>query len=295
MFEKMKVAGVQIGAFSGSYEENMENITALIQRVAEEERPDLIVCSELMTAPYFAAVSIPDDAFFSYAEEMAGPTVQRIQALAEVTGAHIVGTLFEKEKVDTVYNYFNTAFVCSPTRGVIGRYRKVHVPKVEVSSMKTDEKYYFERFGGGGQELPVFTLDNGCKIGILICFDRSFPEAWKALAMQGTDLIVVPTATFGFRKDLYVEELRVRALENNVFVLGVNKAGEEHLLGEILNRKHFGLSCLIDPFGDKQAVANEDGWTYVSGMISSETIASAKSRIDFMKERKPDIYQKYLQ
>jgi beta-ureidopropionase len=141
---------------------------------------------------------------------------------------------------------------------------------------------------------PVFTLDNGFRMGILICFDRSFPEAWKALTLQGVDLIVVPTATYGFRKDLYLEELRVRALENNIYVMGVNKAGFEQLPEEGIPRTHFGQSCLIDPFGEKIAVAGEQEWTYVTGEIISAEIEKSKQRVNFLKERKREVYQKYI-
>jgi N-carbamoylputrescine amidase len=288
--KKMRIAGVQLGAYQQSYEKNMEQILSFSKKIIDSEKPDLLVFSELMTAPYFAAVPTPDDKFFEYAEFMVGPTVERVKELASSTNTHIVGTFFEKERVNGSTHYYNTAFVCSPTRGVIGRYRKVHIPKVDVESMKTDEKYYFE----GGTEFPVFTLDNGFRMGILICFDRSFPEAWKALTLQGVDLIVVPTATYGFRKDLYVEELRVRALENNIYVMGVNKAGFEQLPEEGIPRTHFGQSCLIDPFGEKIAVAGEQEWTYVTGEIISAEIEKSKQRVNFLKERKREVYQKYI-
>lgn len=292
--KKIKVAGIQLGSYIGSYDENMKRIIGLAKKVKDTENPDLIVCSELMTAPYFAAVPETDDQFFDYAEFMDGPTVSTMIDLARSTNIHIVGTLFEKEWAGESLNYYNTAFVCSPTRGLIGSYRKVHVPRVDVASMKTDEKYYFERLGGGGKEFPVFTLDNGFRIGILICFDRSFPEAWRALAVQSVDLVVVPTATYGFRKELYVEELRVRALENNLFVLGVNKAGFECLPKEVVPRQHFGLSCLIDPYGEKIAVTSEEEWSFVSGEIDLEQTVQSKQRVNFLEERKEEIYNKYL-
>jgi beta-ureidopropionase len=142
--KKMRIAGVQLGAYQQSYEKNIEQILALSKKIIDSEKPDLLVFSELMTAPYFAAVPTPDDKFFEYAEFMVGPTVKRVKELAFSTNTHIVGTFFEKERVNGSTHYYNTAFVCSPTRGVIGRYRKVHIPKVDVESMKTDEKYYFE-------------------------------------------------------------------------------------------------------------------------------------------------------
>ena len=289
---KYKVAGIQIGAYPGTYEKNWSIISRKVEEVIVKEHPYLIAFSELMTAPYFGTVQ--DEKFFAYAETMSGPTVMKTCEMAVTFGVHIVATLFEKAEENGVTNYYNTAFVCSPTRGLIGKYRKVHLPKIQSPSLTTDEKYYFEQFGGGGKEFPTFTLDDGLRLGILICFDRSFPEAWKAVTLQGIDLVIVPTATFGFRKDLYVKELQIRAMENNVYVLGVNKAGTEQLPEEASARYHFGNSCLIDPFGEVITEAGDEEWQSLVGTIQLSTITDSKQRVDWNDERKPDIYQKYV-
>ncbi|NHM32472.1 carbon-nitrogen hydrolase family protein [Neobacillus terrae] len=289
---KCKFAGLQVGSYPGSYERNWTILAQKTEELILRERPYLISYSELMTAPYFG--TIQDDKFFSYAETMNGPTVIKTTEMAVAYDVHILGTFFEKAEENGQNNYYNTAFICSPTKGLIGKYRKVHLPKLQSPSLSTDEKYYFEQFGGGGKEFPVFTLDNGLKVGILICFDRSFPEGWKALTVQGVDVVIVPTATFGFRKDLYVKELQIRAMENNVFVLGVNKAGIEQIQGEPSARHHFGNSCLIDPFGEVISQLEDEEWSYLVGEIDLSLAASSKGRINWNQERKPEIYQKYL-
>ncbi len=290
-YTKMKVCGVQLGSYPGDYDSNMKIIREITEKIAISDSPDLIAYTELMTGPYFC--NVIGDENFRYAEPINGKTVQTMLELSSIFNTHIVGTFFE-EAVNGIKHYYNTAFVCSPTRGLIGRYRKVHLPKVDAPDLKTDEKYYFEARGGGGTEFPVFELDNGFRVGILICFDRSFPEAWRALAVQGVDLVVVPTASYGFRKHLYVPELCVRAMENNVYVLGVNKAGAETVEGETVERIHFGSTCLIDPFGDVLQTLDDQEWTYLIGEIDKDVLDASKKRIDWLKERKPHIYQKYL-
>lgn len=286
----MKICALQGGPCTTSIEENTVLIERAIIAALDEFHPELIICSELMNVPYFAAISPVRDAFFEYAETIDGPTVTAMTQLAKTKHIHIVGTYFEKEWVDEQWHYYNTAFVCSPTRGVIGQYRKVHVPKVIDATMVTDEKYYFEQFGNGGTAFPTFTLDNGLRIGILICFDRSFPEAWRSLTLQGVDLVCVPTATYGYRQALYIAELQVRALENNVYVAGVNKAGTERLEGEQLTRTHFGLSCLINPFGDVITVAGDMPFTAICAHIDLKEIQRSKQRVHFLAERKPHTY-----
>ena len=290
--KKCKIAGMQIGSYPGSYEKNWTILSQKTEELILQENPYLIAYSELMTAPYFA--TIQDDKFFSYAETMDGPTVKRISDIAVTFGVHILGTMFEKAEENGQNNYYNTAFICSPTRGLIGKYRKVHLPKLQSSTLTTDEKYYFEQYGGGGKEFPVFILDNGMRVGILICFDRSFPEAWKALTLQGVDLVIVPTATFGFRKDFYVRELQVRAMENNVFVLGINKAGKEQIKEESTPRIHFGSSCLIDPFGEVITQAGDAEWFSLIGEINLTQRIESKERVNWNEERKPSIYKNYL-
>lgn len=290
--QKIKIAGMQIGSYPGSYEKNWTILYQKTEELIFKENPYLIAYSELMTAPYFA--TIKDKKFFSYAETMDGPTVKNTIDMAVTFGVHILGTMFEKAEEDGQVNYYNTAFICSPTKGLIGKYRKVHLPKVNSPTLTTDEKYYFEQYGGGGREFPVFTLDNGLKVGILICFDRSFPEAWKALTLQGVDLVIVPTATFGFRKDLYVRELQIRAMENNVFVLGVNKAGTEKIEEESTPRYHFGSSCIIDPFGEVISQVGDAEWFSVIGEVDLTQKDKSLDRINWNDERKQDIYKNYL-
>ncbi len=287
----MKVCALQGGTCSTRIEENNELITQHLKNALDRYQPDLIVCSELMNLPYFAAVQPVDDAFFQYAEPKDGPTVTHFSQFAKEHQIHLIGTYFEVEEINQQKHYYNTAFVCSPTRGVIGQYRKVHIPKVSDATMVTDEKYYFEQFGDGGDAFPVFTLDNGWRVGVLICFDRSFPEAWRSLSLQGVDLVCVPTATYGYRKALYTAELQVRALENNVYVAGVNKAGKERLEGEKIERVNFGLSCMIDPFGELLETAAEEPWETICATMDREQIKRSKSRTDFLAERKPSTYQ----
>lgn len=286
----MKIVALQGGPHEG-YEAFKKSLEQAIAKIVEEEQPYLIALSELMHIPYFT--SVQDDSFFAMAETIDGDLVRFVNMLAYRYNVHIVGTLFEKEEgIQTTY--YNSAFLSSPKRGLVGTYRKVHLPRVDVPSMKTDEKYYFEQFGGGGKEFNVLELDNGVKIGCLICYDRSFPEAWKSYGVQDVQIMVVSVATYGFRKDMFVRELQVRAMENNVFVLAANKAGKEVYPKGTQERHNFGLSSIIDPFGTILNQANDHPWSYVCSSINLEDIEKSKGVIDWNNERKPNVYEKYL-
>jgi len=286
------IAGVQVGPYES---ENMfwENFEESISMLVKEKNPYLIALSELMHIPYLAVVK--NDEEFNFAQTINGEVVTKTVELSRKYNVHIIGTLFEKEETKQGgFNYYNSSFVCSPSRGLLGTYRKVHLPTIDHPSLITNEKYYFEQFGGGGTEFPIFTLDNGVKIGCLICFDRSFPEAWKCLSVQGAQIVVVPTATFGFRYDLYVKELQIRAMENNVFVLAVNKAGNEVYPENTPKRANFGCSNIINPKGEILELAGDVPWSSIAQAISISTVEESKNLIDWKLERKPEVYKKYL-
>lgn len=286
----MEIVALQAGPYEG-YDAFKKSLEQAIATIVEKKNPYLIALSELMHIPYFT--SVHDKRFFEMAETIDGELVRFVNMLAYRYNVHIVGTLFEKEEgIQTTY--YNSAFLSSPTRGLVGTYRKVHLPRVDVPSMKTDEKYYFEQYGGGGKEFNVLELDNGVKIGCLICYDRSFPEAWKCYSVQDVDIVVVSIATYGFRKDLFVKELQVRAMENNVFVLAANKAGKEIYPEGTPERRNFGMSSIIDPFGNILNQADDKPWSYVSSEINLKDIEKSKAVIDWGVERKPTVYETYL-
>jgi N-carbamoylputrescine amidase len=105
-----------------------------------------------------------------------GGSIARWAALAAERGLYIVAGFLEREGV----KLYNSAIVIGPD-GVIGTYRKNH--------LWADEALYFER---GDLGFPVFHTPFG-RVGVLICYDGWFPEAWRILALQGADIVCVPT------------------------------------------------------------------------------------------------------
>lgn len=243
----IQVVGLQIGPYQNgeSYTDRMERLSALFDQALEgEQKSDLLVFPELMASPYFCTTKNP--AFFEMAEPLDGPTYVHFSKKAKEANVHVIVTLFEKIEDHHGTSFYNTAMVISNTGERKGVYRKTHIPHISLPTLTTDESFYFKR----GEDYPVFDI-LGFKVGILICFDRSFPEAARALAVQGAELIVIPTAASGEeRKEAWLAECQARARENGVFVLGVNRGGYEkvdHTNG--LNLAYFGLTCAFDPGG----------------------------------------------
>jgi len=278
--QTIKVAGIQMGTYTGDYESNMSNALTALDKTASDFKPDIVCFSELMTVPYFACTY--NDKFFELAEPIPGRTTKIMADAAKKHGFHIIATTFEKAED----KYYNSAFLVSPAGELKGVYRKVHIPKSgDRKLLPIDEQYYFS----GGNDLPVFDL-NGIPIGILICFDRSITESFRVLMLKGAKIVFVPVATFGMRKDPFWEELKVRGMENHIFVIAVNKAGDEICEGEEVKRHHFGRSCIIGPMGDMLASLEDEPFGVLTGTIDLSAIDLWVKIVDWRSFRKPKLY-----
>jgi N-carbamoylputrescine amidase len=279
---KLTIAGVQMGPYPGSYAANMQKAVETLERAVDEYNPDVVCFSEMMTGPYFCRIY--DDSYFNTAEPIPGPTTETLAAAARKHAVNVVGTAFEEHNG----SYYNTAMLISSRGELIGRYRKTHVPSSSSPIINSDEKYYFKP----GDELPVFDMD-GVTVGILICFDRSFPETFRVLAVKGAEIVFVPVCSWGARADSFQAELLVRAMENELFITAVNKAGFEQVEGEDGGREHFGQSCIIGPLGDIEASIGVEPWGIVAATIDLEKRKLMKTTlVDWLAERRPELYGK---
>ena len=104
----------------------------------------------------------------------------------------------------------------------------------------------------------MFDTPFGLKIGILICYDRHFPEAARVLGMKGAHLLLVPTATYrDWIRDVWEVELRGHAIANMFYVGGVNKVGKD--VGGPADRHYFGTALFIDPKGSVHGPRGRQG------------------------------------
>ncbi|KAA8999439.1 carbon-nitrogen hydrolase family protein [Affinibrenneria salicis] len=165
-------------------------------------------------------------------------SLRRIGALLRQLGLYAVIGMTERHPVRAEV-LFNTAVLLGP-QGLLGRYRKVHQPG--------DEKHVYYP----GRRFPVFDTPLG-RIGMLICYDKVFPESTRQLALQGADIMIMPTA-WGYAGDgndgeedamvdAYTLFGRTRALENQCWMV------ESNLFGQHGNLHYHGHSRIIDPLG----------------------------------------------
>lgn len=179
------------------------------------------------------------------------------------------GSLVEPAEDDRFYN----CAVAFDAGQEVARYRKTHL----FAPLRED------RYLHAGERLPeVFEL-RGLRCALSVCYDLRFPELYRAIALQGVDLMFVPAQWPLPRVQHWRTLLAARAIENQCFVLGVNRKG---IYGET---EFAGHSQLIDPWGSVVLNATDSRGTLITS-IDPTLIADAKKRLPTLKDRRKDLY-----
>ncbi|HTT59797.1 MAG TPA: nitrilase-related carbon-nitrogen hydrolase, partial [Acidimicrobiales bacterium] len=202
--------------WTGDKDSMIEANVALARRAAAQGA-QVLCFQELFYGPYFCQVQ--DPAYFSYTETIPGATTDRMQELARETHMVLVVPIYEVEQEGVFYN---TAVVIDADGTYLGKYRKHHIPQVKGFW----EKYYFRP---GNLGYPVFHTAVG-PVGVYICYDRHFPEGWRALGLAGAKIVFNPSATSrGLSAYLWNLEQPAAAVANEYFVGAINRVGVEDL------------------------------------------------------------------
>ena len=244
-------------------------------RLAADQGAKVICFQEVFNAPYFPQVE--DAAFYSYAEPVPGPTTERFAALARELGIVIVLPVYELEQPGILYN---TAAVIDADGSYLGKYRKTHIPHLPGFW----EKFYFRP---GNLGYPVFDTAVG-RIGVYICYDRHFPEGWRALGLAGATVVFNPSATSrGLSNYLWRLEQPAAAVANEYYVGAINRVGFE----ELGSNDFYGTSYFVNPEG---AFVGETADAYeeelVVRVLDLDLLTEVRNRWQFYRDRRPDAY-----
>ena len=236
-----------------------------------------VMCfQELFYGPYFCQVQ--DTEFYSYAEAIPdGPTTKRFQELAAKHEMVLVLPMYENEQAGFLYN---TAAVIDADGSYLGKYRKTHIPQVKGFW----EKFYFRP---GNLGYPVFETAVGT-VGVYICYDRHFPEGWRALGLAGAEIVFNPSATSrGLSAYLWQLEQTSAAVANMYFVGAINRVGIEPL-GD---NDFYGTSYFANPRGQfVDGTASDQAEELVVRDLDLDQIEEVRSQWAFYRDRRPDIY-----
>ncbi len=267
MPEKVNVALAQIMCKVGDKKHNINVMKKNIKR-AKEKGANLVVFPELSLTGY-----LNRDLTYELAEPIPGSSVHFLEEIAKKENMHIVfGMPEQSEKAHAVL--YNTAVLLGPD-GLVGKYRKMHLPTHSVF----EEKRYFRL----GYEAPVFDTEIG-KMGLTICYDMFFPEISRLLRLKGSQLIVCISASPAVRSRFFEVFTAARALENTVFLAYVNLVGVENGL------QFWGGSRTIAPDGSILAKAKYDEEDLVIGTIDYADLERAEAFVPTLRDLRPELF-----
>ena len=266
------VCGVQTHVDFADTQANLRRMLGWLEH-PDVQGADLVVFPECMLSGYcFSSLEEARDC----AESIPGPATDAIAQVCSGRNMHVVFGLLEHGPEGAVYN----SCVLVGPHGVVSTYRKVHLPFLGVDRFTTE----------GGNPYRSVQAD-GLRIGMHICYDGSFPESSRCLALDGADLLVLPT-NWPPGADTFAKYLpNARALENNVYFMSVNRVGTER------GFRFIGNSRICDPNGNPIAEAPHE-----NEQVLRATIDCAKARnkrlvrvprehvIDRWADRRPGYY-----
>ena len=239
-----------------------------------------IVClQEIFYGPYFCADQGNTDWFRTAEHAEEGPTVKLMQELAAKHSIVIVLPIYE-EAMQGVY--YNTTVVIDADGTNLGKYRKTHIPQVGPIFW---EKYFFKP---GNLGYPVFDTAVG-KVGVVICYDRHFPEIYRILGLKGAQMVFNPSATVeSLSRYLWELEQPSQAAANGYWIGAINRVGTESPISE---HKFYGSSYFCDPRGQIVAQANDTDDAIVIADIDLDMITEVRDTWQFYRDRRPETYE----
>jgi predicted amidohydrolase len=267
----MKIAGVQMDVAFADVERNLGRmIERLRETTASGARlsvfPECALCGYCFSSLEEAR---------PFAQPIPGPAIERMREACAELGCYAIFGLLELDGT----RIFNAAVLVGPA-GVIGNYRKVHLPYLGIDM--------FTSFG----DRPFAVHSAGeLKVGMNICYDAAFPEAARSLAILGADLVVLPTNWPPGAECTAASVINARALENAVYYIAVNRVGTER------GFEFIGRSKIVDPSGQTLAESRAPGEEILYADIDPAKArrkhiirVPGKHEIDRLADRRPEMY-----
>ena len=267
----MRVAGIQMDVTLGQPEVNLSAMLAKLKEAAAAGATLAVFPECALTGYCFDSVAEA----MPFAQTLPGSATERFANACRELGVFAVFGLLEKEGEQL----FNAVALVGPS-GLVGTYRKVHLPHLGID-MKTSY---------GDRPFAVFEIA-GVKVGMLICYDAAFPEASRSLALLGADLIVLPTNWPPGAECVAEHTLNTRAMENAVYFMAVNRVGRER------GFQFIGRSRICGPSGCTLASTESTEATILYADIDPAqsrnkrvTRVPGKHAIDRLADRRPEMY-----
>ncbi len=259
------------------------NVDKAIERVAEAAKAGAnIVCLQEVFNTQYPCQS-EEHARFELAEEIPGPTSQRLQHAARTNGVVLTCSIFERRAHGL---YHNTAVTYDVDGELVGMYRKMHIP---------DDPLYYEKFyfTPGDLGFTVAKTKYAC-LGVGVCWDQWYPEAARLFSLAGAEILLYPTAIgwhpaereqYGVTQHSSWEtSMRAHGIANGVYVGAANRVGLEGGL------QFWGASFVCDPSGDIMQRASHDAEEMLLVPCDLGRIDTTRTYWPFLRDRRIDAY-----
>lgn len=278
-------------------------------RVAAQQGVQLVLLQELHASHYFCQQESSDN--FQYAESIPGPSSDQFSQLAAELNIVIVASVFERRAAGV---YHNTAIVLDGQRGLVGTYRKMHIP----DDPSYYEKYYFTPGDFVSEQHGFEPIDTSVgRLGVMVCWDQWFPEAARLMALAGADLLLYPTA-IGWdnqddeteqsrQRDAWVTVQRSHAIANGLPVMACNRTGFEPAIptasppsaGEGIDSQDAGIqfwgtSFIAGPQGEIIAQASTHEESVTVATIDLARTENVRQIWPYLRDRRIDAYADLL-
>ena len=243
---------------------------------AAHQGVQVLALQEIFNQPYFPASE--DIGWYGAAEPIPdGPTTVVMQEVARKHAMVMVVPVYERTIAGV---YYNSAAVIDADGNYLGIYRKSHIPQL----VGYNEKLFFKP---GDLGYPVFQTAY-CRLGVYICYDRHFPEGWRALALAGAELVINPSATTrGLSDHLWELEQPAAAVANGIFIGTINRVGTEAPWDR---GQFYGGSYFANPRGEIVSQAPYDEDALVVADLDLDQIRETRDAWQFYRDRRPDTY-----
>ena len=280
------VAAIQM-AMSERVQDNVATAERLVRRAAADGA-QIILIPELFEGPYFCIDMLPEH--FAKALPVDGhPTVAHFQRVAAELNVVLPISIYEQANNAT----FNSVVVVDADGAQLGVYRKSHIP----DGVGYTEKFYFNP---GNTGFRVWRTKHA-SIGVGICWDQWFPECARAMALQGAEILLYPTAIGSEPLDPdwdssghWQRVMQGHAGANLMPLVAANRIGRE--IGNNGDREltFYGSSFIADATGAKVAEAGRDAECVLTASFDLAALRQMRHSWGLFRDRRPDLYGSLL-
>jgi predicted amidohydrolase len=267
----LRAAAVQLN----STDDKARNLAAA-ERLVREAAAD---GAELVALPEKWNLLAGGEALLTGAEPLDGSSLSAARGWASELGIHLLaGSIAERAGERA----FNTSVLIGPDGGDLAVYRKIHMFDVDVGGVAYRESEHEQ----AGTEIVLAEAGALPGLGMTVCYDLRFPELFRILAVRGARIVAVPSAfTTATGRDHWEVLLRARAIENQVFVLAPNQAGQAppHFAS-------YGHTSIVDPWGAVLAVAEGDAQQFVAADLDLRAQDEVRESLPSLANRRPESY-----